>query len=54
MYHLFENFPQFVVIHTVKGFRVVSEGDIDVFLEFFAFAVIQKMLAILFLVFGLF
>ena len=31
---LFNNFPQFVVIHTVKGFSVVSEADIDVFLEF--------------------
>ena len=32
--HLFENFPQFVVIHTVKGFSVVNEAQIDVFLEF--------------------
>ena len=31
--HLFKNFPQFVVIHTVKGFSVVSEAE-DVFLEF--------------------
>ena len=31
--HLFMNFSQFVVIHTVKGFRVVSEAEIDVFLE---------------------
>ena len=30
--HLFKNFPQFVVIHTVKGFTVVNEAD--VFLEF--------------------
>ena len=30
--HLFKNFPQFVVIHTVKGFSVVKEAD--VFLEF--------------------
>ena len=30
--HLFRNFPQFVVIHTVKGFGVVNKGD--VFLEF--------------------
>ena len=29
---LFENFPQFVVIYTVKGFMVVSEADVDVFL----------------------
>ena len=32
--HLF-NFPQFVVIHTVKGFSVVSEAEVDVFPEFF-------------------
>ena len=31
---LFENFPQFVVIHTVKGFSIVNEADVDVFLEF--------------------
>ena len=33
--HLFKNFPQFVVIHTVKGFGVVNEAD--VFLEFSCF-----------------
>ena len=32
--HLFQNFPQFVVIHTVKGFNVVSKAEVDVFLEF--------------------
>ena len=32
--HLFKNFPQFVVIHTVKGFGVVNEVEIDVFLRF--------------------
>ena len=32
--HLFQNFLQFVVIHTVKGFSVVSEAEVDVFLEF--------------------
>ena len=31
--HLFKNFPQFVVIHTVKGFAVVNKAEIDVFLE---------------------
>ena len=31
--HLFQNFPQFAVIHTVKSFRVVNEAEIDVFLE---------------------
>ena len=32
--HLFKNFPQFVVIHTVKGFSEVSEREVDAFLEF--------------------
>ena len=32
--HLSKNFPQFVVIHTVKGFSVVSETEVDGFLEF--------------------
>ena len=32
--HLFKNLPQFVVIHTVKGFSVVNEAEVDVFLEF--------------------
>ena len=31
--HLFQNFPQFVVIHTVKGFGTVNKAEIDVFLE---------------------
>ena len=31
--HLFQNFPQFVVIHTVKGFAVVNEAEVDAFLE---------------------
>ena len=31
--HLLKNFPQFVVIHTVKGFSIVNEAVIDVFLE---------------------
>ena len=35
--HLLKNFPQFVVIHTIKGFSVVNEGDIDAFLEFSCF-----------------
>ena len=33
-FHLFTNFPKFVVIHTVKGFLLVSEAEIDVLLEF--------------------
>ena len=32
--HLFKNFPQFVVMHTVKGFNVVNEAEVDIFLEF--------------------
>ena len=32
--HLFKNFPQFVVIHTVKGFSITNEAEVDVFLEF--------------------
>ena len=35
--HLFKNFPQFVVIHTVKGFDVVNKAEIDVFLELSCF-----------------
>ena len=35
--HLFQNFPQFVVIHTVKGFGVVNEAEVDVFLELSCF-----------------
>ena len=31
--HLFKNFPQFLLIHTVKGFGVVSKAKVDVFLE---------------------
>ena len=31
--HLFKNFPQCVVIHTVKGFAVVNNAEVDVFLE---------------------
>ena len=31
--HLFQNFPQFVVIHIVKGFGIVKKAEIDVFLE---------------------
>ena len=32
-FHLFQNFPQFIVIHTVKGFGIVNKVEIDVFLE---------------------
>ena len=35
--HLFQNFPQFIVIHTVKGFGIVNRAEIDVFLELSCF-----------------
>ena len=35
--HLFQNFPQFVVIHTAKGFGVTNKGEVDVFLELSCF-----------------
>ena len=44
--HLLRNFPQCVVIYTVKGFGIVNKAEVDVFLEFFCFSMIQRMLAI--------
>ena len=35
--HLFQNFPQFFVIHMVKGFGIVKKAEIDVFLELSCF-----------------
>ena len=35
--HLFQNFPQFIVIHTVKGFGIVNKAELDVFLELSCF-----------------
>ena len=35
--HLFQNFPQFVVIHRVKGFGVANKAEVDVFLELSCF-----------------
>ena len=35
--HLFQNFPEFIVIHTVKGFGIVNKEEIDVFLELSCF-----------------
>ena len=35
--HLFQNFPQFIVIHTVKGFAMVNKAEVDIFLEFSCF-----------------
>ena len=35
--HLFQNYPQFVMIHTVKDFGIVNKAEIDAFLEFSCF-----------------
>ena len=35
--HLFKNFPEFVVVHTVKGFGIVNKAKVDVFLELSCF-----------------
>ena len=35
--HLFQNFPEFVVFHTVKGFGIVNKAEIDAFLELSCF-----------------
>ena len=44
--HHLKNFPQFVVIHTVKGFGIVNNAEIDVFLELSCFVHDPEMLAI--------
>ena len=36
-YHLFKNFPQFVVIHTVKGFGIINKAEVDIFPELSSF-----------------
>ena len=36
-FHLLKNFPQFVVIHTIKGFGVVNKAEVDVFLKLSCF-----------------
>ena len=36
--HLFQNFPQFVVIYTVKDFGIINKAEVDVFLEFSCFS----------------
>ena len=36
-FHLFQNFPQFIVIHTIKGFGIVNKAEIDVFLQLSCF-----------------
>ena len=35
--YLFQKFPQFIVIHTVKGFGIVNKAEVDAFLEFSCF-----------------
>ena len=35
--HLFQKFPQFIVIHIVKGFGIVNKAEVDVFLELSCF-----------------
>ena len=45
-FHLFQNFPQFLVIHAVKGFGIVNTAEIDVVLELSCFFMMQRMLAI--------
>ena len=35
--HLFQYFPQFIVIHTVKGFGIVNKAEVDIFLELSGF-----------------
>ena len=37
VWYLFQNFLQFVVMYTVKGFGIVNEAEVDVFLEFSCF-----------------
>ena len=44
--HLLKDFPQFVVIHTVKSFSVVNEAEVVVFLNSLAFSMVQLILAI--------
>ena len=36
-FHLLKNFPQFVVIHTIKGFGIINKAEVDVFLELSCF-----------------
>ena len=46
-YRLFQNFPQFILIRTLKGFGILNRAELDVFLELACFFVkIQQMLGI--------
>ena len=42
--HLFQNFLQFIVIHTLKGFDIVNKAEIDVFLELSCFFLLYTLL----------
>ena len=44
--HLFQNFPQFVVVHTIKGFVIVNKAEVDIFLKLSCFSMIKQMLTI--------
>ena len=46
--HLFKNFPHFVVIHTVKGFSIVNEAEVDVLLEFSCFFYTERQIKVRF------
>ena len=43
--HLLKNFPQFVVIHTVKGFGIVNKAEVDVFLELSCFLDVGNLIS---------
>ena len=43
--HLLQNFPQFIVIHKVKGFGIVNKAEIDVFWNSLAFSMIQRIIS---------
>ena len=45
--HLWKNFPQFVVIYTVKGFGIVNKAEVDFFWNSLAFSVTQRILTLL-------
>ena len=40
--HLFQNFPQLIMIHTVKGFSIVNKAEIDVVLELKSVILLKK------------
>ena len=44
--HLFHNFSEFVVVHTIKGFGIVNKAEVDIFLNSLVFSMIQRVLAI--------